>query len=115
MKRSELVARILKRPKYGGEKAVGLDGFKYDSKKERDYGDKLVLAHQAGAVRLLLRQVPFHLPGGVKLVLDFLWVDELGRMHFEDVKAAPTAAKETFRAKVRMVEQLYDISVEVVW
>ena len=48
-------------------------------------------------------------------MLDFVWIDEEGEMHFEDVKSKPTAAKETFRAKKRMVEHHYDIEIEVVW
>lgn len=101
--------------KFGAKRTMGSDGVNYDSKAERNYGEKLLLLQRAGKVRLVLRQVPFHLPGGVKMVLDFVWVGADGAMHFEDVKSPPTAAKETFRAKKRMVEQLYDVSIDVVW
>ena len=114
-RRRRIRARVPRRSKYNARRTTGSDGFTYDSQHECDYGEKLVAAQKAGAVRLLLRQVPFYLPGGVKLVLDFVWIDEEGEMHFEDVKSKPTAAKETFRAKKRMVEHHYDIEIEVVW
>ncbi len=101
--------------KFGAKPTRGTDGFRYDSKRERNYGESLLLRQRAGEIRLLLRQVPFYLPGNVKLVLDFLWIDGEGTVHFEDVKSPPTEKLATFRAKKRMVEHLYDIEIEVVW
>ena len=59
-----------------------------------------------------LRQVPFHLPGGVRFVVDFLEFHADGTTHFVDVKGFATAS---FKAKVRMVADLYaPITIEVV-
>jgi len=58
------------------------------------------------------RQVPFHLPGGAKYVVDFVEFRADGTVHFIDVKGKET---ESFRAKKRMVESLYaPIEIEVV-
>ena len=107
--------RVPKRSKYGSKPKVGSDGFRYDSQAECRYGEELLRRRQAGDVRMVLRQVPFQLPDGVRLVLDFVWIDKDGLMHFEDVKSPPTEAKSEFRAKRRMVEQIYDIVIDVVW
>ena len=107
--------KIPRKNKYGAVPTMGSDGFRYDSKRERNYGESLILRQKAGEIRMVLRQVPFYLPGKVKLVLDFVWVDASGLVHFEDVKSPPTAKLATFRAKSRMVETIYDIEIEVIW
>jgi hypothetical protein len=91
------------RHKYAAVRTI-LDGIQFDSKKEAAYYVQLKRRVAAGEVIQFLRQVPFHLPGGVRYVCDFLefWTD--GSCHFVDVKGIQT---ESFRAKRRMVEELY--------
>lgn len=99
------------RHKYGAVRTE-LDGIKFDSKAEANYYGELKLRKMAGEVVQFLRQVPFYLPGGVKYVVDFVefWAD--GSVHFVDVKGQET---ESFRAKKRMVEELFaPIVIEVV-
>lgn len=80
------------------------DGMRFDSKLEAAYFDHLTLLMRAGEVVGFLRQVPFHLPGGVRYVCDFLvfWAD--GSCTFDDPKGMETAV---YRAKMRQVQTLY--------
>lgn len=87
------------------------DGIKFSSKKEAAYYERLKLRVAAGEVLFFLRQVPIHLPGGVKLVVDFQEFRADGSVHFVDTKGMET---ESFRAKRRMVEALYPIEIETV-
>lgn len=88
------------------------DGIKFSSKKEARYYDKLKLRKAAGEIVQFLRQVPFHLPGGVRYVVDFQEFHADGTVHFVDVKGMAT---ESFKAKRRMVEELYaPIKIETV-
>lgn len=87
------------------------DGQSFDSKAEARYYDQLMLAQRAGEVVMVLRQVPFHLPGGVKYVCDFLVFHASGVVEVVDVKGVET---ESFRAKKRLVEALYPVTIEVV-
>lgn len=89
--------------------ATQRDGHKFPSKKEARYYDKLMLLQLSGKVLFFLRQVPFHLPGGVKLVIDFeiFWAD--GRVEFVDTKGFKT---ESYKAKKRMVEAIYPIEIK---
>lgn len=57
-----------------------------------------------GEVLLIFRQVPFHLPGNVKYVCDFMVFWANGEITFEDVKGFKTAI---YIAKKKMVEDLY--------
>ncbi|MFQ5601545.1 MAG: DUF1064 domain-containing protein [Candidatus Krumholzibacteriia bacterium] len=99
-----------KRHKYGvGPKARRTRGeITFDSIKEAQRYDSLLLAQQQGAVRLFLRQVPFHLPGRVQYRLDFLvfWADET--VTFEDVKGHRT---QTYTLKKKQVESIYGIEI----
>lgn len=95
--------------KYGNVRTER-DGQKFDSKAEARYFDQLMLAQRAGEVAMFLRQVPFHLPGGVKYVADFLIFHAGGTVEVVDVKGVET---ESFRAKKRMVEALYPVTIEV--
>jgi hypothetical protein len=84
--------------------ATAVDGIRFDSKREAAYYLKLKLQVAAGEVVTFLRQVPFHLPGGVRYVCDFQVFLASGEVLFVDTKGVQT---ESFKAKKRMVEQLY--------
>ena len=87
------------------------DGIRFASRKEAAYYRRLKLQKSAGEVLVFLRQVPFHLPGGVRYVVDFVEFHADGNIRFVDVKGMMTA---TFKAKRKMVEDLYrPIKIEV--
>lgn len=88
-----------------------LDGIKFASKAEARYYAQLKLRQAAGEVVFFLRQTPFHLPGGVKYVCDFLVFEADGSCHVIDVKGMETA---TFKAKRKQVEALFPVRIEVV-
>lgn len=87
------------------------NGVKYHSKLEASYAAKLDLAKKSGKLLFYLRQVPLGLPGKTKYVVDFVefWSD--GSVEFTDVKGYET---ETFRLKLRQVEELYPIKIKIV-
>lgn len=87
------------------------DGQRFDSLKEARYYDQLKLRQQAGEVITFLRQVPFHLPGGVRYVVDFQVFYADGTVAFLDVKGMETPM---FKAKKKMVEAVYPVEIEVV-
>lgn len=88
-----------------------IDGIRFDSKKEAAYYVQLKKRVLAGEVITFLRQTPFHLPGGVRYVVDFQEFHSDGTVHFVDVKGMQT---ESFKAKKRMVEELFKpIQIEI--
>lgn len=91
--------------------ATELDGIKFSSKKEAKYYSILKLKQAAGEIVFFLRQVPLHLPGGVRLVIDFLEFRADGTVHFVDTKGMET---ESFKAKRRMIQAIYPIDIETV-
>lgn len=84
------------------------DGILFASKKEARYWQELMLARKSGELLFVLRQVPFHLPGGVVYRVDFLefWKD--GSVRFTDVKGFKT---QTYKVKKRLVEAHYPVSI----
>ena len=90
-------------------KPTTADGIRFDSKKEAARYATLKLLREAGGVVFFLRQVPLHLPGGVKYVCDFVvfWSD--GSVTFEDVKGMRTPQ---YVMKKKMVEATYPIQIE---
>lgn len=92
-------------------KATVVDGMRFDSKKEATYYSELKIRVGAGKVLMFLRQVPFHLPGGVRYVVDFQEFHADGTIHFIDVKGMQTA---DFKMKKKMVEDLYPVEIEIV-
>jgi hypothetical protein len=80
------------------------DGIKFSSKKEAAYYCQLRALKTSGAVLFFLRQAPFHLPGGVRFVIDFVEFWANGDIRFVDAKGMKT---ESYKAKKRMVEALY--------
>lgn len=81
---------------------------KFPSTKEARHYDENLLAIQSGDLLFQLRQVPFHLPGGVKYVLDFLEFWENGEILFVDAKGR--RLPEYIR-NMKLVEALYPIKI----
>ena len=56
-----------------------------------------------------LRQVPFHLPGNIKYICDFMvfWVN--GDITIEDVKGFKT---NIYKTKKKLVESLYPVKIK---
>jgi hypothetical protein len=92
-------------------KPVNDNGQHFASKLEHQFYVQLEMQRKAGDVIFFLRQVPFHLPGGVKYVCDFVvfYADEAIR--FVDVKGVETSE---FIMKKKMVESIYPITIDVV-
>ena len=96
--------------KYNAKPTV-VDGIRFDSKKEAGYYSELKLRQQAGEILFFLRQVPIHLPGGTKLVIDFQEFHTDGTVHFVDTKGVIT---DVFKIKKREVEAHYPFEIEIV-
>ena len=86
------------------------DGFRFDSTKEAKYYEQLKHRLQVD-VLFFLRQVPFHLPGGVILRIDFQVFYKDESVEFIDVKGFATSE---YKAKKRIVEALYPITIREV-
>lgn len=96
--------------KYGNVITV-VDGIRFDSKREATYYGTLKARQAAGEVEYFLRQVPIHLPGGTKLVVDFLvFFADRRAPQYIDVKGKET---DVFRLKKREVEHHYPIKVQL--
>lgn len=87
------------------------DGIKFPSKKEAAYYAQLKLRQQAGDILFFLRQVPLHLPGGTKYVVDFVTFNTDETVHFIDVKGFRTPQ---YKTKKKQVEAIYPIEIEEV-
>lgn len=87
---------------------TNVDGIKFSSKKEANRYNILKLLQKSGDILFFLRQVPFHLPGGVKYICDFLIFWTNGDVTIEDVKGFKT---EIYKAKKKMVEALYPVEI----
>ena len=90
-------------------KPTELDGIKFASKKEGVRYLELKQLKELGKVTFFLRQTPFHLPGNIKYVCDFLVFWEDGTTTVEDVKGFKTP---TYKAKKKMVESIYPIEIK---
>lgn len=87
---------------------TNVDSIKFSSKKEANRYNILKLLQKSGDILFFLRQVPFHLPGGVKYICDFLIFWANGDVTIEDVKGFKT---EIYKAKKKMVEALYPVEI----
>lgn len=92
-------------------KKTELDGIKFPSKLEASYYERLKLLQKAGEVVFFLRQVPFHLGGGVTYRVDYQVFYTNGEVAFIDVKGHET---EEFITKKKLVESMYPVEIEVV-
>ena len=102
---------ILMRHKYKAVK-TSFDGIKFDSKKEAKYYSELKLLQKSGEVVGFFRQVPLHLPGGVKYVMDFLVFYVDGTCKGIEVKGYETPE---WKIKKKIVDAVYPwFDVEVI-
>jgi len=90
---------------------VKKDNLNFASKKEAAYYDHLKELREKGDVVFFLFQVPFHLPGGIKYIVDFVEFHSDGTVHFIDVKGMIT---DKFKLKKKLVEATYPVEIEVV-
>lgn len=86
------------------------NGIRFPSKLEANYYKQLMLRQHAGEVVFFLRQVPFHLPGNVRYVVDFVVFTAEGDVIFVDVKGMKTPE---FIMKKKLVEALYPVEITV--
>ncbi len=101
---------VVKETKYRN-KRVERDGKKFDSVREADYYDRLCMMRAAGEIRLILRQVPFDLPGGIKYIADFCTIDRDGTFHVIDVKGVRT---RVYINKKKQMKAIWGIEIEEV-
>ena len=99
-----------KRSKYRSVR-TDVDGINFHSKLEASYYSQLKLRQAAGDIRYFLRQVPIHLPGNTRYVVDFMVCENDGSLRYIDTKGMETAA---FKRSKKQVEALYPITIEIV-
>ncbi len=90
---------------------AGVYEIRFDSKHEAEVYDILRLLWEAGELRLLLLQVPFRLPGGIRYRADFLIQEPDGWVRILDAKGCRT---KEFIMKKKQVEDLYRVQIEEV-
>lgn len=90
-------------------KPTEIEGIRFPSKKEARYYQTLLLAKKSGELLFFLRQVPFHLPGGVRYILDFAEFWANGEIRFVDVKGMKT---DMYLVKKKLVEAEYPIQIQ---
>jgi hypothetical protein len=95
--------------KYHNEKVVW-QGEQFDSKHELAVFQALECARVAGQVRAVIRQVSMRLPGTQhRMRLDFMLVENDGRIRFLDAKGFVTSE---WKLKRDQVQQAYGIAIE---
>jgi len=103
-----------KRNKYGNRR-VEVDGMKFDSQHEADiYFGTLLPSWKCGAVKLLVRQVPFDLPGGIKYIADFLTVSADGIVSVIDAKSEATRKNRVYINKKKQMRAIWGIEIKEV-
>lgn len=103
----------LKTPKYRNRK-VKLDGYTFDSIKERRRYLQLVMMQKAGEISELEVHPKFRLDVEGKKVCtytaDFRYKNRDGETVVEDVKSAPTRT-QAYRLKKKLMEAVYGIKI----
>lgn len=102
-----------RRQKYGNRR-VEIDGKKFDSKHEAEVYQQLMLRRRAGKLRVVLRQVSFDLPGGIRYVADFVTVDRDGRFEVIDAKSEATRKNRVYINKRKQMMSEWGIEVKEV-
>ena len=99
-----------RKTKYGNER-VELDGKKFDSRHEAEVYRQLCFLRAAGEVKVIMRQVPFDLPGGVVYKADFCTVDKNGVFQVIDAKSEATAKDKVYRIKKKQVFDIWGLEI----
>jgi hypothetical protein len=109
---TDLLMPVPKRSKYGN-RAVVIDGIRFDSKAEAAYYELLEWMRLDGVLRPphFLLQVPFRLPGNITYRVDFQVFHVDGSVEFIDVKGVLT---RTTLNKLKQVRALYHTTVRCV-
>lgn len=94
--------------KYKNKKTI-VDGITFDSKKEAEQYVQLTLLKRSGRVLFFLRQVPFHLPEGIKYLADFVVFYSDGLVEVQDVKGVKT---DVYKIKKKLVEANYPLTIK---
>ena len=104
-----------KKHKYNAT-ACESDGVKFPSKLERSYYERLIAAVSRQEVDFFLRQVPFHLPGNVKYLVDFVVFYWGNAPHHNSVEYVDVKGKMTPMSilKIKQVEALYPVKIKIV-
>ncbi len=92
-------------------KQTELDGIKFPSKLEASYYSTLRLRQKCGEVIFFLRQVPLHMIGGSKYVVDFVEFLADGTVKFIDCKGMDTPMSALKRKEI---EAIYPIKIDIV-
>lgn len=92
-------------------KPIVIDNIRFASQLEGRYYKKLKLRQISNDIKYFLRQVPLHLPGKTKLVVDFLIFENNGEVRYVDTKGFMT---QIAKLKIRQAEALYPIKIEIV-
>lgn len=97
-----------KRSKYGAQKTVS-DEIVFDSKKEAARYQQLQFMVKLKLIGPVILQYPFELPGGIKYVCDFLYLD-YQKMEFiiEDSKGMRTPE---YKLKKKLFEETYGLKI----
>lgn len=102
---------LKKRQKYGNRK-VEIDGMKFDSQHEADvYFGTLLPSWKCGAYKLLVRQVPFDLPGGIRYIADFVTVSVDGHVSVIDAKSEATRKNRVYINKKKQMKAIWGIEI----
>lgn len=92
-------------------KPVKDDGQHFSSRLEWRYYKQLQMRQKTGDIVFFLKQVPFHLPGNIRYVVDFVEFLSSGEIIFTEVKGMMTALA---KLKIAQVEELYPIKINIV-
>lgn len=106
---THITARVTKPSKYRNRKTF-VDGIKFDSALESRCYESLRLRQKAGDIAFFLRQVPFHLEGGVVYRADFVAILPCA-VEVIDATGHMTPAKSN---KLKQVNARYGVDV-VLW
>lgn len=96
--------------KYGA-KATLIDGIRFPSKKEGEWYMKLKNRQSTGEIKSFLRQVPLHLPGGIRYVIDFMVINNDDTVEFIECKGYMT---QLASMKIKQASDIYKIKIKVV-
>lgn len=97
-----------KKSKYGNVRKE-VDGLKFDSTREANRFMELMLKHKAGLITKPVLQYEFLLPGGVKYICDFFYLDyEKKQFVVEDSKGMRTPE---YKIKAKQMKEIYGITI----